>query len=53
MPHGVTYVFFEHSETHTLLGQLRTVSKLGVSNEDWETLWGAELRLPPQSNGET
>jgi len=40
-PDGVTYAFAEHATSHELLGAIRTVSKLRVSPEEWERLWGA------------
>lgn len=41
LPDAVLYNFIEHSDTHRLLGALRTVSKLDVPAEEWDRLWNA------------
>ena len=45
MPDGVTFHFVEQHPSGRLLGCLRTVSKLAVSNADWQELWGDARKL--------
>jgi hypothetical protein len=40
VPGGVQYLFVERTDTYELLSAMRTVSKLDVSPDEWQRLWG-------------
>ena len=40
LPKGRSIVFVERKRDHAILGALALVSKLGVTEAEWEELWG-------------
>jgi hypothetical protein len=40
LPENVHYLFVERTDTYELLAAMRTVSKLDVTQDEWQRLWG-------------